>query len=202
MPRVHPLEAASRHSNPFVRVVRTIQAKIKILNRALVGCHCPELEEELVSLRCELSSLQNHTAVLENRYGEVRITSLELSSRLRTLEQQHVRSVGRYRDRINSLLIASSSRTSLHLAQTQAFKGEIRALRQHIKDCHDRFTQHRLRPFLNTRPYPWRVDLEAPSLSWTLNPRWPSNQSPGPNPNSIATAADLEQALDVAEAFV
>ena len=191
MPRVHPLEAASRQSNPFIHVVKTIKAKIKILGRALVGCHCSELEEELASLRCELSNLQNHAAVLENRYGEVRIASLELSSRLRTLEQRHVRSVGRYRDQINSLLAASSSRTSLHLAQIQAFKGEIRGLRQHIKDCHDRFTQHRLRPFLNTQSYPWRVNLEAPSLSWTLNPRWPSGQSPDPNPNGIVTAADL-----------
>ena len=86
MPRVHSLEAASRQSNPFIRVVKTIKAKIKILGRVLVGCHCPELEEELASLRYELSNLQNHAAVLENRYGEVRIASLELSSRLRTLE--------------------------------------------------------------------------------------------------------------------
>ena len=46
------------------------------------------------------------------------------------------------------------------------------------------------------------MNLEAPSLLWTLNSRWPSSQSPGPNPNSITTAANLEQALDVAEAFV
>jgi len=164
--------------------VITLQEKIKILGRALVGCHCPELEEELVQLQTELSSLQNYSSQLAIQNGDLKIDTLTLRSKLRNLKQAHLWSVGRYKQRINTLLAANSSQRSLRLAQTQAFKEEIRSLRFHIQDCQNHFTWYDIPPVPNEHTSPWLVDLNSPILSWNPNAQWPSSDNHGSNPNN------------------
>ncbi len=171
MPRVNRLARAEEHPDTTVGYIMTIQEKIKFLGRALVGCQCPEYQEQLVHLRKELSKLQE--------------TYREQRSQLRRLQHHHQESLDNYRARITSLLQANAKKLTLPRLQENTICQEIEALRISVQTLINTLKRYKHMP-----PYPcqvpWTLDLKSRPLTWTLNKAWTSrnpNKNPGPDPN-------------------
>ena len=172
MPRINRLARAREHPDPLVGCIMTVQEKIKLLGRAMVGCQCPELEGQLDELREQLSRLREF-------YQEQR-------AQLRRLQFHGQESLDRYRARIASLLQTNSSRMTARVYQEDTIRREISALRTTVDILMNTSTRRRAIP--SCYHVPWQVDISSRPMSWTLNETWVSrhpNENPGRNPNDV-----------------
>ena len=89
-----------------------------------------------------------------------------------------------YRARIQSLLLANSSRFALHLCQSKVYKDEILSLRREVRSLTNELVSRRIRPPLS-HPIPWVANFNTSPPFWSLNSLWTHlypEQDPGPNP--------------------
>src|SRR3954451_22305742 len=74
MPRVNRLERAIEHPNPVVGCIMVVQEKIRFLGRSLLRCRCTEYEDDMASLRTELSLFRE---LYQTQRNSLRSTDVE-----------------------------------------------------------------------------------------------------------------------------
>jgi hypothetical protein len=173
MPRVNRLERAIEHPNPVVGCIMVVQEKIRFLGRSLLRCRCTEYEEDMASLRTELSLLRELYQTQRNS--------------LRRLQHHGQEALAQYRRRISSLLQVNSQRLVLERPQRLAAFYEIMALRRHVRELHTQLVREDIvpNPPSSIATSEWEMTLATPP-SWSVSSAWQANhpgQKPEYNPN-------------------
>lgn len=172
MPRVNRLTRAAEHPDAVVGCIMTLQEKIKLLGRAIVGCRCPDYQAELQELRDNLS-------IMRSQYQDQR-------NILRRLQIRGQETLAHYQSRVRTLLQANSNQLLNRVKQEEAIRQELKSLRNHIWHLSIVLVENDLD--VPAMPLvPWVVETSSSPFTWVLNETWVAKYpdgDPGPNPSN------------------